>query len=371
MNRTTHLIALNPAIPDNRRPTATMVVPGWVRGVPSQRLILILRSPGCTYDRKPGGGCSYCGFRHLTTKGTKVTTDEYIGQIEAALAAHEVDFPRIREIDIFNSGNFLNDAEVPPDARLAILKTCAKRGSVRLLVIESRPEFVCSEKLSPLRGAIRRAGDDLTLEVAIGLDAYDDSIREGHLRKGFSRSDFERAVGILGHLKIDLLVYVMLKPCELSNADALRDVVSAGEYVYRVAAASRVHARIALEPTFVVPATRLALEYASGAYTPPSLWLVKEAAVHLADMGPLTVGLWDEDLNPVAVPSSCEACRNRLIEALRMFNLTQNSSDLNLAPCPCQDPSPDSPLAVSGRVPNRPVSVAHLESISLPGSPFC
>ncbi|MGA2607385.1 MAG: hypothetical protein ABSH01_08005 [Terriglobia bacterium] len=333
----THLMALNPETPDRRRATATMVVPAWVRGVPSQRLMLILRSPGCTYDRKPGGGCSFCGLRHLTTEGAKVTTDEYIEQIEAALAAHEADLPQIREIDIFNSGNFLNDAEVPPDARLAILRTCAERETVRLLVIESRPEFVCSENLTPLGSAIRRAGGDLALEVAIGLEAYDDLIREGHLRKGFSRADFERAVGVLAQLRIDLLVYVMLKPCELSNADALRDAVSAGEYVYRVAAASHVHARIALQPTFVVPATRLALEYASGAYTPPSLWLVKEAAVRLAGMGPLTVGLWDEDLNPVAVPSSCEACRTRLIEALRTFNLTQNLSDLNLPPCPCQD----------------------------------
>ena len=330
-------MALNPETPDRRRATATMVVPAWVRGVPSQRLMLILRSPGCTYDRKPGGGCSFCGLRHLTTEGAKVTTDEYIEQIEAALAAHEADLPQIREIDIFNSGNFLNDAEVPPDARIAILRTCAERETVRLLVIESRPEFVCSENLSPLGSAIRRAGGDLALEVAIGLEAYDDLIREGHLRKGFSRADFERAVGVLAQLRIDLLVYVMLKPCELSNADALRDAVSAGEYVYRVAAASHVHARIALQPTFVVPATRLALEYASGAYTPPSLWLVKEAAVRLAGMGPLTVGLWDEDLNPVAVPSSCEACRTRLIEALRTFNLTQNLSDLNLPPCPCWD----------------------------------
>jgi len=336
MNPMVHLTALNPKTPSNRRPTATLVVPAWVRGVPSQRLMVILRSPGCTYDRKPGGGCSFCGFRHLTTQGTQVITDEYREQIEAALAAYEADLPQIREIDIFNSGNFLNDAEVAPDARLAILRACTSCEAVRLLLIESRPEFVCAEKLSPLSTAVRRARGELALEVGIGLDAYDDSIREGLLRKGFSLADFERAVEVLAQQSVDLLVYVMLKPCALSDAEALRDVVNAGEYVYRLAAASHVQARIALEPTFVVPGTRLAVEYSSGAYTPPSLWLVKEAATRLARMGPLTVGLWDEELNPLAVPSSCEACRTRLIEALRTFNLTQNSSDLNLAPCPCQ-----------------------------------
>jgi hypothetical protein len=191
--------------------------------------------------------------------------------------------------------------------------------------------------LTPLSRAIQRPAGDLALEVGIGLDAYDDLIREGLLHKGFSRADFERAVGVLAQLGIDLLVYVMLKPCELSNADALRDVVSAGEYIYQVAGAARVNARVALEPTFVVPGTRLALDYTSGAYTPPSLWLVREAAERLADMGPLTVGLWDEELNPLAVPSSCQACRTRLIEALRTFNLTQHLSDLNLVPCSCQE----------------------------------
>jgi len=328
----TNLMVLNPATPGKRRPTATIAVPARVRGVPGRRLMVILRAPGCTYDRQPGGGCTYCGFRHLTTNGVRVTTEEYIGQMEAALAAHETDLPEIREIDIYNSGNFLNDAEVPPDARAAILKVCAEREAVRLLVIESRPEFVCREKLDPLRASVRK---NVGLEVAIGLDAYDDSIREGSLRKGFSLADFERAVEVLGCVGIDLLVYAMLKPCELSDVEALRDVVKAGEYVYGVAARSGVRARIGLEPTFVVPATRLAVEYASGAYRPPSLWLVKEAAERLAGMGPVTVGLWDEDLNPAAVPSSCDACRMRLIEALRTFNLTQDVSDLTVAPCEC------------------------------------
>jgi len=98
MNPMTQLMAPNPEMPDNRRPAATMVVPAWVRGVPSRRLMLILRSPGCTYDRKPGGGCSFCGPRHLTTEGAKVTTDEYITQMEAALAAHEADLPQIRRV---------------------------------------------------------------------------------------------------------------------------------------------------------------------------------------------------------------------------------------------------------------------------------
>jgi len=297
--------------------------------------MIILRAPGCTYDRKPGRGCSYCGFRHLTTNGTKVSADDYVRQIKGALAAHERGLLNIRELDLFNSGNFLNDAEVPGDARLAILNACASCASVRLLMVESRPEFIWPESLAPMCEVIHSRRSDLAFEVGIGLDAYDDSIREGHLGKGFSRADFERAVAVLADLGIGLLVYLMLKPCELSDGDALRDVVNGAEYIYHLAATMRLDARIALEPTFVVPETRLAEQYHAGEYTPPSLWLVRESALRLAVMGPLTVGLWDEDLKPVAVPSSCDACRGRLIEALQLFNLTQNVADLMIPSCAC------------------------------------
>ena len=82
--------------------------------------------------------------------------------------------------------------------------------------------------------------------------------------------------------------------------------------------------------------------------------------MRLAGMGPPTVGLWDEDLNPVPVPSSCGACRTRLIKALRTFNLTQNLSHLNLPPCPCQD---------SGvRIQESGV---RMKSICFPPSAFC
>jgi len=208
--------------------------------------------------------------------------------------------------------------------------------AVRVAVVESRPGYVTVQRLKALRLAAKER-TDIAIEVAIGLDAYDDFLRQNMIRKGFTRSAFERAVKRMGEADVDLVAYIMLKPFEISEAAALRDAQQSALYIHEVAADHGVRARIALEPTFVAPHTPLAKEYTLGRYTPPSLWLVRDATARIAQLGPLAVGMWDEDLQPLAIPSSCPSCRQDLITALHRFNVTQDPSFLEVSRCPCAD----------------------------------
>lgn len=318
-----------------RTPVSTEVASAWVRGETARRLMVVLRAPGCAYGLRPQGGCSYCGFRHLTTQGVRVSTGEYVSQIDAALGKRHFHQDQIREIDIYNSGSFLNDAEVPPEARSAILRRCAEEDAIRVVVVESRPEDITTGRLKALHDALDGRREPMAIEVAIGLEVYDDSLRMQGLRKGFTRSVFEAAVQRLSETATDLLGYVMLKPVEMSDEVALSDAEQAAEYVYSVAARYGVRARIALEPTFVVPHTPLAEEHLLGCYSPPSLWLVRDTAARIARLGPLTVGLWDEALQPLAAPSSCAACSEPLLAALQRFNLSQDQAALFVPRCDC------------------------------------
>jgi uncharacterized Fe-S cluster-containing MiaB family protein len=139
-----------------------------------------------------------------------------------------------------------------------------------------------------------------------------------------SRKAFERAVKRLGEAGADLLTYVMLKAMPMSEEDALQDVADTAEYVHEVASSYGVRSRIALQPTFVVPGTRLAAEFLAGRYAPPSLQLVIEAVRRLAGFGELLVGLWDEGLQPLAVPDVDPGCRECLLRSLQQFNRTQD-----------------------------------------------
>jgi radical SAM enzyme (TIGR01210 family) len=315
-----------PVLSSHSVPVSTELAHTNVRGEQANRLMVIFRAPGCAYDLRAGGGCTYCGFRQFTTHGVPVTAREYITQFEYALRSHDLWRENVRQIDLFNSGNFLNDDEIPPEARIEILRQCAAQTSIRLVVFESRPEYITSERLAAIRPVIR-SRSDLAAEVAIGFDAFDQS-RVKEIRKGITRAAFERAVKRLGDSGIDLMTYILLKPCAMTNEEAVADVQRAAQYVHEVAAHFGVGVRLSLEPTFVVPGTYLAAEFLAGRYEPPTLQLVLEATRRIANLGLLTVGLWDEGLNPLAVPSADPEIRLRILRAIGRFNLTQDPAVL-------------------------------------------
>lgn len=90
----------------------------------------------------------------------------------------------------------------------------------------------------------------------------------------------------------------------MSDSRAFHDVIDTGQYVFGVARQTGGRARVSLEPTFVAPETELARQYLTGRFRPPSLELFLRGARILASLGKTGVGLWDEDLKPLAVPSS-------------------------------------------------------------------
>jgi len=316
-------------------PAAVQLVPARVRGEVANRLMVILRAPGCAYDRRAPGGCTFCSFRRLTTHGIHVTASDLITQTDAALAGRDFIRERIFEIDLYNSGSFFNDDEIPSEARVSIVARCAREPAVQVVLVESRPEYITAHRIADLYQVVLRLRKSLTIEVGIGLESVNDTIREIGLNKGFSRKAFERAVSILGETGADLLAYVLLKPLPMSDREAIDEAYRTAEYVHEIATRHGVRARIALESTFVVPGTPLADAFANGSYRPPSLWSVLETTRKIAPLGDLVVGLSDEGLQPLVVPDSCLVCHDRIVTALRRFNVTQAPAELNIAKCEC------------------------------------
>jgi len=307
-------------------PAACEVAPAWVRGEPARRAMIILRAAGCAWDRGARGGCTHCGFRPLTTEGQAVSPAELVRQMDAALSGLDCAGQRILEIDVYNSGNFLNEGEIPAEAQSAIARRVAREEAVRVLLVESRPEYITGRALARLHAAIERRG--LELEVGLGLESATGAIRQGYLKKGITRKAFERSAERLAGAGAGLLVYLMLKPMPLSDGEALDDAERSAEYVRQVASRCGVRARIALHPTFVVPGTGLAGDYLAGRYTPPSLAMVCEAVRRMAGYGELRVGLWDEGLAPLAVPDGCGERREAILRALQEFNRTQQIGEI-------------------------------------------
>jgi hypothetical protein len=132
-----------------------------------------------------------------------------------------------------------------------------------------------------------------------------------------------------------LLVYLLIKPMGLTEAAAIEDAVASARYVFDAAAAQRVRARVAFQPTFVAPGTPLELDFLAGRYLPPRLWSVLEVVRRTHALGEVTVGQSDEGLDPRMVPAGCARCTPALRRALTEFNRTQDPAVLDLAPCDC------------------------------------
>lgn len=313
---------------DLRKPAFVEKAPVWLNGQPSQRLIVILRASGCAWALQPGGGCTNCGFDKLTTHGVAVCADDLVAQFEAALAQAGLD--GVGEVDLYNSGNFFADPEVPPEARARILERLGRESGVRRVLLESRPEFVREVDLAKARAAL----GDRELEIGIGLESCDERVREVLINKGFGLPEFERAVAVLAKPQARLLVYVLVKPLGLTEREAIEDVVNTARYVFSLAKKLGVASRIALEPVFVAPGTKLEQEFLAGRYQPPSLWSVVEILRRAHPLGEFLVGLSDEGLEPHRLPNGCEKCSADLRKAIAEYNRTRELKVLDAVCCP-------------------------------------
>jgi radical SAM enzyme (TIGR01210 family) len=306
------------------RPHAFQTAPTNVNGVHGERLMIVLRSPGCLYFQSEATTCSFCGFQSAAYPDLRLADEDYCRQIQFALSQTSDRARDIIEVNVYNSGNFFSDAELSPNARGLIAGAWADCRGLRRLTVDSRPELLSGAKLRAFRDAIRPVNTDV--DVGLGLEVYDDAIRRDLLNKSLTREAFVSALRMLKDEGFGALVYIMLKPTVMTDHEALDQVLLAGEFVSQQAGRLALPYRFALEPTFVVEGTRLAARFKAGEYSPPSLELVTKAAAGLRNLGPTHVGVWDEDLPILAKPGG-DSSASRL-SAIERFNLSQDLREL-------------------------------------------
>jgi uncharacterized Fe-S cluster-containing MiaB family protein len=336
-----------------RQPAIAEVGPAWVEGRPSRRLMVVLRAPGCSYALRTGG-CTICGFtEHLSTRGRPVSAEQLCAQLDAAIESHRDERSRIEHLDLYCSGSFFNDEEIPPGARVELARLAARRlPALRTLLLDSRPEFITGPALAELLAVLAPGERTIGLEIAIGLESADDEIRNRKIRKGFSLASFERAAEAIAGAGASLAVYLLLKPPGVDEEAAIADVIQSGSYLAELG--SRIglggrpepsepgarppgsRLRVALEPTLVILGTALHAEHLAGRYRSPSLASVVRATLGLAGLGlQVHVGLSDEGLPTADRPRGCPACDAPLRELLRRFNRSQDGAELRAFRCDC------------------------------------
>lgn len=295
------------------------------KGVNYQRVVLYLLSRGCEWAVKNAHGCTMCG--HLakqTRRDALISVRDYTHQFEGEFK--KIDFKKYPLLNLYNNGSFLNDNEIPPEARRKILKKINSNTNIKMLVLETRPEFVTEEKIKEIKDHII----DKHVEIAIGLELKDDFYRTICINKGFSLRQFISAASIIiRHL--NLRTYVLLKPAFLTEKESIEQAIETIEYAFELGATT-----VSLEACTIQDYTLLNYLHERGLYRTPWLWSIIEILKKSASRGKLIIGLFQFHPSPHVVPYNCDLCSGRVMEAIHHYNRTLDVKLIEGLDCECK-----------------------------------
>lgn len=296
----------------------------FFEGASHKRLVIYLLSQGCDWALRNAHGCTMCGHLAKQTRRLAIPAGDHQRQFFSVFDT--TDWSRYPILNLYNNGSFLNEAEIPATERRAIVRAIGANPHIRMVVFESRPEFVREDVVQELREWL----PGKHVELAIGLETIDDRRRAVCINKGFTLRQYDRAAAIVAkHLK--LRTYVLLKPPFLSEAEAAGDAVMTIRHAFSTGSAT-----VSLEPCTIQAFTLAEYLSACGLYQSPWLWTIVEVLRQTARLGKLVVGMFQFYPAPTLVPHNCEACNERVLAQLRQYNRTLDLAAFEGSNCDCR-----------------------------------
>jgi archaeosine synthase beta-subunit len=267
-------------------------------------------------ERAPGGGIvptatifltnRECPWRCLMCDLWRNTLTE---TVPAGAIARQIDYalqrlPAARQIKLYNSGSFFDPHAIPPGDYEEI----AERVSVfERVIVECHPSLASD---SCLRFRDLLPGK---LEVAMGLETVEPEILS-RLNKRMTLEGFAAAARFLRENRIDVRVFILVKPPFMREEEAVAWAVRSLEFAFQCGATAAT-----LIPTRGGNGAMEALA-AAGDFAPPQLRTLESAMEQgiLMSRGRVFADLWDAETWP-----GCADCRERRVARLRMMNLEQ------------------------------------------------
>jgi len=265
-------------------------------------LTVIFRSGGCAWS-----ACRMCSYRH--ERYSSLSCDTLLDRLRAQLVwvIDQYKPEDYRMVKIFTSGSFFDPEEVPPP----FLKDIATAFRGKLVIAETRPEYVSRQVLEQFIEGIDDGSWKIPLYCAMGLETSNDLIREKSINKGFRFGDFTDAAHRAHAAGAGVKAYLLLKPLFLTEGEAVADMQTSIQDVSG-------HADlISMNPCTVQRTTELEFYWKRGAYRPPYLWsvlkILENAPVHIT-CDPLGGG-------QRRGPHNCGRCDYDIVKGIRDYSL--------------------------------------------------
>ncbi len=283
-----------------------------VAGIPFDVPMVILRTAPCRWF--VAGGCVMCNYELVEARHQEITADDILAQVDHAIE-RLAPLNRYDYLFITSGGSFLDDAEVPSDVRLEILRRLRAAG-LRRVSFESEAKYCLRrDRLEAIAQIFPGSAS-----VGIGYESSDPFIRNVVINKGLAQGTFNRAVANLAEAGIGFYTYVLLGKPFLTPAEDEEDCIAT------IVAAQRAGAFMTvIEAVNIQPYTLTEWLWRHGRYQPPSLWSAVDILRKLprAYRQRTSVKGFESDEGvpaPFALPSTCPECTPRLVEMLNAWN---------------------------------------------------
>lgn len=226
------------------------------------RMTLGLKNSGCKYwqNSKDNIGCLNCGYFISTCFHKDIKPLHLLNQFEGVLSESRKLHFEYDVIEFLNDGSFLNDEEVTHESRQLIFKRIAEEALVIKITIETRPEYVSEQKIEALLELLRF---DQNIEIALGLETCDPFVQTYVINKGYNLTDFCDALANISKLndkyqnRISVFSYALVKPCYLTEKEAISDVVNTGKILSEISKKYPFLVAIKLESVVIAEGTLL------------------------------------------------------------------------------------------------------------------
>jgi len=295
---------------------------------PIHRWVLLFPGSGCSWAKNEHGGCYMCGFKSRIdeiTQGRKISTNQLVYIYKAGKSMVIGETPE--NLTIYNGGSFLNNDEIPLEVQLEIGKDVRNIPSIKVLFVESRPEFVTEEKISLLVSKLGRK----KLKVGLGLECVSDDIREKCVNKGLLRKDYEKAVKYLRNNGAEVLTYVFIKPLYITEREAISEAIRTATYAFQTGSNE-----VTLEAALVQSGTKMEEAYRKGNFRPPWLWSVIEVLRATYHLGTVNVGDFKDEPPPIAIPYNCEKCSSKIESLFQQYKESHEVDIFDNIDCDCK-----------------------------------
>jgi radical SAM enzyme (TIGR01210 family) len=273
-----------------------------------------MRSFGCEWMLSDeNGGCTMCGHLAGTSQGSEISASLFIEQFDNII--NQIDLKNIPMICIYNAGSFLNDNEMPREARSHIFNKLAGMDEIESIIFESRPEYIDSDKIFEMTSII----SGKRIEIGIGLESSDEYVRQICLNKGFKVDEFKSAVSLLKAHGVHVLAYVLQKPPFLTEQQAIIDTTNSVRWAF-----SNGVDVVSIEPVSVQKNTLIHLLYNMKLYRPPWIWSVLTSVAEIGNIGAIRIGGFEFFPLPDVCTHNCSMCNDFCIQAIEQFNATND-----------------------------------------------